>query len=143
MQAQHQTHLETLLDSYGKVLRAQVDMDLSKTSDRDWRNLQTLLAERPDIGDRTISYLSNALQDAAEKRMSSSDLGEPWVETDLDETFPYESTEADEPVIAGIDTQAAADGCSVRIDIQIDGKTVSITGDASALKPLSDLGKRL
>jgi hypothetical protein len=87
MQAQHQTHLETLLRSYGKVLRAQVDMDLSKTSDRDWRNLQTLLAERSDIGDRTISYLSNALQDAAEKRMWSSDIGEPWVETDLDETF--------------------------------------------------------
>jgi len=30
----------------------------------------------------------------------------------------YESTEADEPVIAGIDTQAAADGCTVRIDIK-------------------------
>ncbi len=59
-----------------------------------------------------------------------------------DDTWPYENTEADDPVTAGVDTQATADG-KVRIDIQIGGKTVSVTGDACALKTLSDLGMRL
>ncbi|OHV83671.1 hypothetical protein [Rhizobium sp. LCM 4573] len=119
--------LATLLDSYGKVLRAQVDMDLSKTCDRDWRNLQTLLVERPEIGERTISYLVNALQDAAEKRMSKycerSDAEnerdferlQPGTWTTLPPDFgydvvtdwPYEATDSEEQiVIAGADTQS-------------------------------------
>lgn len=63
--------LGPLLDSYAQVLRAQVDMDFTETCDRDRKNLQTLLVDRPDIGHRTIVYLIDALQDAAEKRMSA------------------------------------------------------------------------
>ncbi|MFT4163391.1 hypothetical protein [Shinella sp.] len=66
-----ETNLGTLLDSYAKVLRTHADMDFSQSCDRDWKNLQTLLVERPEICERTISYLINALQDAAEKRMTS------------------------------------------------------------------------
>lgn len=66
-----ESDLSSLLDSYANVLLAQVAMDFSKTCDRDWKNLQTLLVEKPEIGERTISYLINALQDAAEKRMTS------------------------------------------------------------------------
>lgn len=61
----------TLLDSYVKVLRTHATMDFSQSCDRDWNNLQTLLVENPEFAERTISYLVNALQDAAEKRMKS------------------------------------------------------------------------
>lgn len=54
---------------------------------------------------------------------------------------PFEITDADEPVTAGIDTQKASDG-KVRIDIKIGGRTLTVDGSADLIKTLGDLNRR-
>lgn len=54
---------------------------------------------------------------------------------------PFEITDADEPVTAGIDTQKASDG-KVRIDITVGGRTLTVDGHESLLEALSNLNRR-
>lgn len=63
------------------------------------------------------------------------------VEEYAPDSNPFEITDADEPVTAGIDTQASADG-KVRIDITVGGKTLTVDGHESLLEALSRLNRK-
>lgn len=62
------------------------------------------------------------------------------VEEYAPDSDPFEITDADEPVTAGIDTQAAAD-CKVSISITVGGKTLTIDGHEDVLKTIRDLNR--
>lgn len=64
------------------------------------------------------------------------DIGE-----DAANSNPFEITDADEPLTAGIDTQASVDG-KVRIDITVGGKTLTVDGSADLIKTLRDLNRK-
>ncbi|MBY5325256.1 hypothetical protein [Rhizobium leguminosarum] len=67
----------------------------------------------------TASYFGDDIFDidGTKSAFWTCTLAEPWVGTVLeDDTWPYEDTEADDPIVAGIDTQMTSDGY-VRINI--------------------------
>ncbi|MBX5111979.1 hypothetical protein HJB51_29040 [Rhizobium lentis] len=64
----------------------------------------------------------NARDRARLQSFLTCDLPEPWVDPGVvRDTWLYEDTEADDPIVAGIDTQMTSDGY-VRVDIAVSGK---------------------